>query len=58
MVCSFSFYLQIAGAMAEKGCSLDEVAATAQEVADSIGMIEIFSAVFKFIFLSISYNEC
>ncbi|XP_019854543.1 PREDICTED: triokinase/FMN cyclase-like [Amphimedon queenslandica] len=31
----------IAGAMAEKGCSLDEIAVTVQEVADSIGTMSV-----------------
>jgi len=30
--------LQIAGALAENGCSLEEVTDAAQQVADSIGM--------------------
>ena len=33
-----AYFIQIADALAEKGCSLDEVAGAAQEVVDSIGM--------------------
>ncbi|XP_003388110.2 PREDICTED: triokinase/FMN cyclase-like, partial [Amphimedon queenslandica] len=40
-LCGTILVHKIAGAMAEKGCSLDEVAATAQEVADSIGTMSV-----------------
>ena len=37
--CYYFLFIHVAGALAEKGCSLDEVAGAAQELADSIGMI-------------------
>ena len=37
--CYYFLFIHVAGALAEKGCSLDEVAGATQELADSIGMI-------------------